>query len=53
MSQVNKGEKGKWNGVCAPRRARKQRLASLLLGFTLILSACGGEAATSTPLPPA
>jgi multiple sugar transport system substrate-binding protein len=53
MSQANKGEKGLWNGVRTPRGAKKQRIASLLLGFTLILSACGGEAATSTPLPPA
>src|SRR6266487_688418 len=64
MSQEHKGVKfdrhafsGKAKPSGGPKtvqsRARWQRLSTYMLGFTLLLSACGTEAPTSTPLPPA
>lgn len=35
------------------RRTMRRALGSGVLGLALVLSACGGEAATSTPVPPA
>jgi multiple sugar transport system substrate-binding protein len=51
MSQEHKGVKDNWNRGL--RRARRQRMATCLLGLTLVLSACGTETPTSTPVPQA